>query len=274
MPKIVCLLFIADARLSGPDLNFIGMQIAKGFFDRKYQSLSVECLEAVIHEICVDFVVQSIFHKKLINKHAKLKKRLHDVNEGLAQNPDNVEKDVQLDTFFVWDSTETFSINMRNVNGLSGRIQLPTFHNLNVSIEFFAGSDQLIHSIDKPIHLVSQPVKVKMDPLSSNRVNFNFYTFENVCSYEVDFLMGNRSTIRLPYNPRLPCPSELSQGLTINVWDFFNENPNFLKTADYNRDHQLKLEFTNGKYVLKGFPLVETLSSAEIKFTISDKDDL
>lgn len=249
------------------------MQIAKKFIQQNTQSLSAECLEAIKTEICVNFVVQSIFRKKLINKHGKLKKHLHNVNEAFVKNADNIEKEVKLDTFFVWDTMESFTINMSNVNGLSGHIQIP-FHKLNKSIEFLAGSDEIIHSFDKPIHLVSQEVRVKMKPLSSNRIQFNFYSFNDVCNYEMEFVMGNNSKINLPYNPRLPCPSELSHGLSINIWDFLNENKNFFNSADYNRDHQLKLELNDGKYVLKGFQLVEILSSAEIMSVISDNDDL
>lgn len=243
------------------------------FFRIKNLNMSAKCLRQLMKNLDVELVVENIHRKKLINKHKKLNKQLYNVNEAVARNPNNIKHDVQLETFFVTDAMEAYSINISKVNGLMGKFQFPSIQNLEISLQFF-GSDRFIHSIEKPFRLVTQPFKIKMDPLSSNRVKFNYYTYDNVYNYEVDFELRNTSTIRFLHNEQDQCLSELSPRLSLNVLGFFEENPNIIESINHNNEQQIKFEYVNGKYILKGFPLIEKLSCAEVRTVISDKDDL
>lgn len=245
----------------------------EGFLKLKHPNVSVNCVDAIRKSINVNFSAENLYRKKFINKHLKMKKRLHNVNEAAAQNSNNITLEVQLDTFFVWDFTESYHINISNVNHLTGRIEFPTFDKRNVLLKFAGASDQIVYTREKPRHLVSSIVNVKMAPLSSSRVYFNYYTFDNICVNELDFVMGNESTLQIPFDAPNSCPLEF-YGLTVGVVDILNENPNLITSDHGNNDFQLKLEHVNGKYILKGFPAIEKLSSAEIKTVISDADDL
>lgn len=246
----------------------------EGFLKLKHPNLSVACVDAIRKEIHVNFSVENLYRKKFINKHLKMEKRLQNVNEAIAQNLNNFTHKIPLDTFFVWDFMESYSLNIINMNHLSGRIEFPTFDKRNVLLEFCGEPDQIVHTKQKPRHLVSSVVTVKMTPLSSNRVHFNYYTFDNIFIHELDFVIGNRSTLHIPpLNAQFSCPSEFLHGLSVGVLELLNENPNLITSAHDHNEFQLKLEHINGKYILKGFIIIETLSSAEIKTVISDVDD-
>lgn len=262
-----------DARDSGNSLNFIGTKIMEEFYHVHNQRLTADCLQQVSKEISMEFAVDHVLRKKLINKHEQLNKQLYNVNEAYARNPMNATQEIHLQTFFVSDSTEVYKIRINKVSGLSGAFQFPSVQKKQILLEFF-GSDHLIHTMNEPIRIVTPPVKIKMDPLSSNRVNFNYYTYENIWKYEIDFEISNQSTIYLPYNSQVSCPSELMPKLSLNLLNFFKDNPNFVASINYSDDQQIKLDHANGTYLLRGFPLVEKLSSTEVKTVISDKDDL
>lgn len=243
------------------------------FFRAKNSTLSTNCLRQLKKKLGVEFVVGNVHRKKFINKHEKLNKQLYNVNEAFARNPNKIKQEIQLETFFVTDATEAYRINISKVDGLMGEFKFPSIQNREIFLVFF-GSNELLYSIDKPLRLVSPQLKIKMDPLSLCRVNFNYYTFDNVWNYEIDFEISNTSTIQFPYNLQESCPSELSPRLSLNVYSFLAQSPNFIKTLNYNNDQQIKLELINGTYILKGFPLIEQLSCAEVDTVISDKDDL
>lgn len=263
----------SDAQGSEHDVHFIGAQILREYVRVKNLSLSASCLRLMEKKISVNFVVGNVYRKKFLNKHEKLNRQLYNVNEAFARNPDNIKRVVQLETFFVTDATEAYSINISKVNGIVGEFQFPSVKNQEISLEL-SGSEEFFYSIKKPFRLATRPFKIKMEPLSSNRVNFNYYTYDNVCYYEIGFELRNTSTIQFPYNAHELCPSETSPRLLLNVVSFFKENPNFFDSPIYKSGQQIKLEHFNGTYILKGFPLVEKLSSAEVKRIISDKDDL
>ncbi|XP_031623099.1 uncharacterized protein LOC116340642 [Contarinia nasturtii] len=256
-----------DARDSGHDLNFIAVRMMEEFI--RANNYSTDCLQQVKNQISVEFFVDKMFRKKLINKHNELNKKLYNVNEAFAHNLQNTKKDVQLQTFFVSDSTEVYDITINKVNGLFGEFQFSSVQMTEILLQFI-GSNQLKHSIHKSIRLVTEPVKIKMDPLSSNRVNFNYYTFDNVWNYEIDFEISNKSIIKFPYNPSALYPSEI----TLNVLNFIESHPNFITSLNYDNEQQIKLININGTYILKGYPVIEKLSSAQVKAIISDKDDL
>lgn len=243
------------------------------FFRVQNQSVSENCLRQLKQKLIVEFVVENVYRKKFINKHEKLNKQLYNVNEAFARNPNPIQREIVVETFFVTDATETYNINISNVTGLIGEFQFLSHQDRKISLKFL-DSVQLIHFTEKPFRLVTRPIKLKMDAMSSRRVNFNYYTYDNYRYYEIQFEMSNTSTIRFPYSLQEPCPSEQSPQHSLNVYSFFDEHANFVKSLDNKNDQQINLAHVNGKYILKGFPLIEKLSSAEVKTVVSDKDDL
>lgn len=269
-----CCVCFADAQEAKSDLTSIGVQIMEQFFREKNSTLSENCLRQLKKKVGVEFVVENVFRKKLINKHEKLNKKLYNVNEAFVKNPNEITQEVQLETFFVTEAMEKYRINISSVDGLMGEFQFPSVRNRDIFLVFF-GSKRLLHAIDKPFRLVTRQFKIKMDPLTMRRVNFNYYTFKNVWNYEVQFEISNTSTIQFPYNVEESCPSERSPRLSLNVCNFLDKYPNFVESLNYTSDdQQIKLDHINGNYILKGFPVIEELSSAEVVTVLSEKDEL
>lgn len=222
----------------------------------------------------VHFVIEDIFRKKLINKHKKLNKKLYTVNEALAQNPKNSKQMVQLDTYFVWDLIETYRINMNDVSGLFGQIAFPTADKNQIALNFSGPNRGFKRSSSRSIRLMSETIEVKMDPSSTNRVNLNYYTFDNVWTYETDFQISNESRIDYPYIADEACAFKVPPEISLNVVNFLKTNPNVIGAINKANNLKIKLEHSNGKYVLRGFTTIEKLSSGEILSVVADKDDL
>lgn len=256
-----------DAR--GGELEFIGTQIMEKHIEIHKLNISLE--KNPIH---VNFVTKGIFRKKLLNKHRKLNKKLYTVNEAFAQNPHQSKKTIRLDTFFVWDLNEFYRLNINDLDGLSGQIEFPTADKQDIVVNLTGSERGFARSINRLVRKISDPIKIKMDPMTKNHINLNYYTFDTVWTYRTDFEINNTSTINIEYSP---CPYEAFPSppkVSINVVEFLNHNRNFIDSINYENNHKIKLEHLSGKYILRGFMTIEKLSSGEITNVVSDKDDL
>lgn len=257
----------SDAR--GGELEFIGTQMMEKHIETYKLNISLEQ-----NPIYVNFEVKEIFRKKLLNKHKKLNKKLFTVNEALAQNPHQSKRTIRLDTFFVWDLNESYRLNINDLDGLSGQIEFPTADKQEIVVNLTGSERGFARSINRLVRKISDPIKIKMDPMTKNHINLNYYTFDTVWTYRTDFEINNTSTINIENSP---CPAEASPSspkVSINVVDFLDHNRNFIDSINYENNHKIKLEHLSGKYILRGFMTIEKLSSGEITTVVSDKGDL
>lgn len=259
--------FFLDAR--GGELEFIGTQMMEKHIETHKLNISLEQ-----NPIRVNFVVKEIFRKKLLNKHKKLNKKLYNVHEAFAQNPHQSKKTIRLDTFFVWDLDECYRLNINDLDGLSGQIEFPTADKQKMVVNFTGSERSFARSINRLVRKISDLIEIKMDPMTKNHINLNYYTFDTVWTYRTDFEISDTSTINIENSP---CPFEASTSspkVSINVVDFLDHNRNFIDSINYENNHKIKLEHLSGKYILSGFMAIEKLSTGEITNVVSDKDDL
>lgn len=73
------------------------------FVKQNSQTLDADCRKEFENQLFMNLIVESVYRRRLTSKHEKFNRQLRDVNEGFARNPDAVEREVLLSTFFEWN---------------------------------------------------------------------------------------------------------------------------------------------------------------------------
>lgn len=247
---------------------FIGVQIMEEIFKQNNQTLNADCRKEFENQLFMNLIVENVYRKRFTSKHEKFNRQLLDVNEGFARNPDAVEREVLLSTFFEWNYLDSYNICIDRLSGISGIVKFQTSRNQSIFLTF-SGDEKYNQCSEKTVRSLTPITKIKMKPLSSCRVHFNYYSFDNVWNYELDFEISRRSIINIPNYLKYCVPGWWPK-LPLNIVEFLESNPNFYQTIKYDNGEQPKLRNENGIFILKGFPLTESISTAELQTEILD----
>lgn len=100
--------------------------------------------------------------------------------------------------------------------------------------------------------LVNVPSQiVKVDPHTKFNVTYNFYQYEEIDNYFLDFVIGEKSLLIHPDIGGL-FPSLIDRKRYLNK--FLEENVDFLRKMKYENERDIKVVEKNGKFVLKNLP--------------------
>lgn len=99
--------------------------------------------------------------------------------------------------------------------------------------------------------------KIVVDPYTKMNVTFNFYQYEDINSYFLDFVIDKNSTIT---HPDVDATSSVVFA-THPLAAFLDKNVAFLPNITYVNDTDIKLAARDGKFVLKNLPGTERLTN-------------
>lgn len=245
---------------------FIGVQIMEEFVKQNNQTLDADCRKEFENQLFMNLIVESVYRKRLTSKHEKFNRQLHDVIGGFAQNPDAVEREVLLPTFFEWNYLDSYSIYIDRLSEISGIVKFQTSRNQTISLNF-SGDEKYNQRSQKTVQSLTPITKIKMKPLSSCKVHFNYYSFDSVWNYEIDFKISRRSIINIPNYLKYCVPGWWPK-LPLNIVEFLESNPNFYQLNKYDNYDHPKIINENGIFILKWFLLTENLSTTELETEI------
>lgn len=98
---------------------------------------------------------------------------------------------------------------------------------------------------------------ILVDPYTKMNVTFNFYQYEDINNYYLDFVIGKGSIIT---HPDIDASSNIlfvKQPLD----EFLTKNVNILPTLRYESDKSIKIVERDGKIVLRNLPATEKLTN-------------
>lgn len=99
--------------------------------------------------------------------------------------------------------------------------------------------------------------KIQVDPYSKINVTFNFYQYEDINKYFLDFVIDKGSTIT---HPDVDANSNVVF-VKNPLGAFLDKNVEFLGTMTYPNDTDIKLAARDGKFVLRNIPATERLTN-------------
>lgn len=99
--------------------------------------------------------------------------------------------------------------------------------------------------------------KIIVAPFTKMNTRFNFFQYDDINNYLLDFEVAAKSTLT---HPEIDAKSKVIS-VTKPLGDFLKTHIGFLSTIKYENETALKLVEIEGKFVLKNIPTTEKLSS-------------
>lgn len=112
--------------------------------------------------------------------------------------------------------------------------------------------------------------KVVVDPYTKLNVTFNFYQYEDINSYFLDFEIAPNSMISHP---------DVDDNSNIvfvkrPLGDFLKKHADFLKTMKYENETMIKIEARDDKFVLRNIPASEKLTNFGVDVVFGKPEEI
>lgn len=130
------------------------------------------------------------------------------------------------------------------------------FLKFGVSFTFGKSTSETRKSSNESIINVP-PQKIVVDPYTKINVTYNFYQYEDINTYFLDFVTGEKSIIT---HPDVDSKSNVHFAKKPLV-EFLKKNVDILPKLRYETDKDLKIIEKDGKIVLKNLPATQKLTN-------------
>lgn len=112
--------------------------------------------------------------------------------------------------------------------------------------------------------------RVVVDPYSKMNVTFNFYQYEDINNYFLDFEIAPDSTIT---HPDVDAASNVIFTKK-PLGDFLVKHADFLPTMKYENDTMIKIESRDGKFVLRNIPATEKITNFGVDVVFGKSEEI
>lgn len=99
--------------------------------------------------------------------------------------------------------------------------------------------------------------RIQVEPYTKMNVTFNFYQYEDINNYLLDFVIDKGSVITHPD------VNTISNVIFVNgpLDEFLSKNVDFLSTIQYENETDIKIIERDGKFMLKNLPATEKITN-------------
>lgn len=207
----------------------------------------------------IDYNVVSLDRREYVGRSDKQNKIIIHSTDAEAVNNSPSPQEVTTVGYSI-TATEYFEATINKTIGITADVEISIkFLKINAGFKFGQTySETRKYSNTTTIEAPSQ--KVIVDAYTKMNVTFNFYQYEDVNNYFLDFVIKNDSTIIHP-----------DVGANSNVifvknylGPFLQKNVDYLPTITYEHETDIKIIGAENKFVLKNFPATERLTNVGV----------
>lgn len=167
--------------------------------------------------------------------------------------------------------TKTTSVTITKTHGFGATAGITIFF-LNFGGSYRFDRSKSIQNTTTETSTVTAPSqKVILEPFTKVNVTYNFYQYDDVYKYLLDFEIDEKSSMTRPdfrymYYGDLKCCEPCLLFKTSNVIRsplkrFFKENNDAFQSIVYKNDTVVKVEQENGKFILRNIPAIEKIQN-------------
>lgn len=204
----------------------------------------------------IDYKVVSLDHQEFVGRSNKQNKVVIYSTDAEAVNNSPSKQEVttvgySLKVLQYAEATVTKSIHVTSEIGIT-----IMFLHFGVSFTFGKSNSETKKSSNETMLTVPSQ-KIVVDPYTKLNVTFNFYQYQDINTYFLDFVIGERSMISHPdvdYNSNI-------RFVKRPLDEFLTKNVDILPKLRYENNRSIKIIERDGKTVLQNIPATEKLTN-------------
>lgn len=218
----------------------------------------------------IDYKMANLLEKRLVKRRDKLNKTLIYSSDTFVSN-ENPEKQEVTSAPFSRSVTKTDEISVRPNTEMTSemKIQVPIKENANIEFKLNGPSTQTKSNTDQ-LTIAASSHRITLDPFTRMNVTFDFYQYEEISDYSLDFQLDESSAFTHPdyskniyYGDRTCCGNcflfKDTATKTIPFLAFLRENRDIIKSITYGNESVMRLEEINGRFILRNVGQVPIL---------------
>lgn len=209
----------------------------------------------------IDYKIADLYERRPIRRRNKLNKIVIYSSDTFVSNDGPEQQEV---------SSASHSRRVTKTDEMSARLETEMSSEMEVKIPFkgnthfgfkFAGHSTQTKSQTEELVITAPSHKIVLDPFTRMNVTFQFYRYENINDYSLDFVLAESSTITYPdynanihYGDRSCCDDcflyKDTVTRTVPFLTFLRENHDVIGNITYKKESSIRLEERNGQFIL------------------------
>lgn len=249
------------------DFANIKDQIAKQFFaeydpqrlkiiTEKFGCKSIECPE-LLAATKIDYSIANMVEKQYIGRGKRINKIVFHSTDTEAVN-NSPSQQVITTIPFSLTFIQSFELKISKTKQITsnGKGKNLWVYKTKTTITFTQQEEETRSETNETTILFASQ-NVNIAPLTRMNVSFNFFQYDDINNYFLDFEIDNNSTFR---HPDVDVNSTVIT-TTSPLTNFLRNHIDFLSTLKYENENMLKLQANDGKFVLRNFPASEKMTN-------------
>lgn len=216
---------------------------------------SIDC-PRLLSVTSIDYDVIDFYRREYAGRAAKQNKIIIHSTDAEAVNNSPSKQEVQTVSYSL-KVTQYFEVIITKTSDISSEVGITiSFVSFGVTFKFGKTTKETKRESNETT-LEAPSQKIIVDPYTKINVTFNFYQYNDINKYFIDFEIGKNSMIKHP---------EVDDNSNVvfvkkPIGEFLEKHIDFLSTLTYENETDIKLEAKDEKFILRNFPATEKITN-------------
>lgn len=229
---------------------------------------SIDCpqLLAVTH---IDYNVVDLYRQEYAGREGKQNKVIIHSTDAEAVNRSPSKQEVQTVSYSL-KVTQFSEVVITKTIDLTSEVGITiAFVRFGVSFRFAKTAKETKRGSNETT-LEAPSQKIIVDPYTKINVTFNFYQYDDINKYFLDFEIGKNSVI---IHPEIDGNSNVVF-VKKPIGEFLEKHVDFLSTLTYENETDIKIEAKEEKFILRNFPATEKLTNFGVDVVYGEPEEI
>lgn len=257
------------------------------FWDSLFSAIHFGIISAGISKM--DCKVKSLYDKRHISDKKYVNKFVIYSIDSFVSNNSTVQQNVQIPFYSLKvNQTEEIIINhiadISSISDIDVSFAFETFPNISKGIKLSGASSETKMYIEQ-IEISTHKETIILPPMTKMNITYNFYQFDDIENYLLDFIVDESSRISIPDYENDLYDGNLTHFQPFHIFtydatistpliDFLRNNSFILQKLDKEDETVIKIEEIKRNMILRNIPLIKRITKFGVSKTFGDPEKI
>lgn len=230
-----------------------------------------------------NYVVKNLYETRFMGIKDKLNKITIHSSDTQVENRSPVRQEASTASYAL-SVEKSVSVTITKTHEFSANVGIEIFFFKASASYKFTQTETVTSNQSERFTVTAPSQKVILDPFTKMTVTYNFYQYDDIYSYFLDFELDDSSTFSRPNfrymyygdaNCCQPCLLfKTSSTIDSSLKTFFAQNIDALRNVAYKNETVVKIQEKDGKFILRNIPAEERVQNFGIEVVYGDVEPI